>query len=343
MVRPLFIVDADLAPLARQRQDGSRGTGIFRPPDKGMKMGEGKAGRGMTGLNRAILAAALLLLAAAIGYSLWRDGAAPAQETAVPADRIAALEARAAREAGSADAWVQLGAARFDMGDFAGAAAAYDKAAALAPGSAGLWSALGEARVMASARDPMPPAALDAFEKAIALDAKDARARYFLAVKKDIGGDHKGAIEDWFALLADTPQGAPWEADLRRTIEQVGQIHGIDVAARLAATRPRAPDAGNMPMAARAIPGPSRADMEAAARLPKGQQDAMVAAMVEGLEAKLKANPADVDRWIMLMRSRMTLGETAKAARALTDGIAANPAAADRLRAQARLLGVPGA
>ena len=86
---------------------------------------------------------------------------------------------------------------------------------------------------MASPRDPMPPAAAEAFDKAIALNPKDPRARYFMAVKKDIAGDHKGAIDEWFALLADTPQGAPWEADLRRTIEQVGAINKIDVAARL--------------------------------------------------------------------------------------------------------------
>ena len=82
---------------------------------------------------------------------------------------------------------------------------------------------------MASPRDPMPPAAAEAFDKAIALNPKDPRARYFMAVKKDIAGDHKGAIDEWFALLADTPQGAPWEADLRRTIEQVGKIHKIDL------------------------------------------------------------------------------------------------------------------
>ncbi len=307
-------------------------------------MGEVRAtDKKRAGSSLAILVAAFVLLAAAVGTSLWRDAAAPVPAATAPADRLAALEAQAVREAGSADVWMRLGAARFDMGDFPGAAAAYEKAVGLSPESAGPWSALGEARVMASARDPMPPAALEAFEKAVQLDAGDPRARYFLAVKKDIGGDHKGAIEDWFALLADTPQGAPWEADLRRTIEQVGQIHKIDVAARLAATRPRALTAAEMPVAARAIPGPSRAEMEAAAQLPKGQQDAMVAAMVEGLEAKLKANPADIDRWIMLMRSRMTLGERAKAAQALKDGVAANPHAADRLRAQARLLGVPGA
>ncbi|WP_432768457.1 MAG: tetratricopeptide repeat protein [Sphingopyxis sp.] len=303
---------------------------------------------GMSGANRAILIAAFVLLVAAIGYAIWRDSApvsadAPVEGAMAPSDQLAALEARTKSEPDSAEAWTALGAARFDLGDFAGAAAAYEKATALSPESAGLWSALGEARVMASERDPMPAAALAAFEKAIALDAKDPRARYFLAVKKDIGGDHQGAIDDWFALLADTPQGAPWEADLRRTIEQVGKIHAIDVAPRLAATEARPLTADEMPVAARAIPGPSRADMEAASQLPKGQQDAMIAGMVDGLEAKLKANPADVDRWIMLMRSRMTLGETAKAAQALKDGIAANPTAAGRLQAQAQLLGVPGA
>jgi len=305
-------------------------------------------GRGMTGTNRAILIAAFILLAGAVGYAIWRDtGPAAldpaAQASTAPSDQLAELEARTRREPNSADAWTALGAAKFDLSDFAGAAAAYEKGVALSPESAGLWSALGEARVMGSDSDPMPAAALTAFDKAIALDAKDPRARYFLAVKKDIGGDHKGAIEEWFALLSDTPQGAPWEADLRRTIEQVGQIHKIDVGARLASTQARPLTANEMPVAARAIPGPSRADMEAASQLPKGQQDQMIEGMVSGLEAKLKANPADVDRWIMLMRSRMTLGETAKAAQALKDGIAANPAAAGRLKAQAQLLGVPGA
>lgn len=304
--------------------------------------------KGMSTTNRAILIAAFLLLAGAIGYAIWRDSAnnaaAPAPTAAASPDaQLAAIEERTRREPQSADAWMALGAARFDLGDYPGAAAAYEKSVAIAPESAGLWSALGEARVMASPRDPMPPAAAEAFDKAIALNPKDPRARYFMAVKKDIAGDHKGAIDEWFALLADTPQGAPWEADLRRTIEQVGAINKIDVAPRLAATQPRALKADEMPVAARAIPGPSRADMEAASQLPKGQQDAMIAGMVDGLEAKLKANPADVDRWIMLMRSRMTLGETAKAAQALKDALAANPGAAPRLKAQAQMLGVPGA
>ena len=301
---------------------------------------------GISRTNLAILALAAAALAGAIGYSQWPDGDAPtpaAMPNTAPGDSLSALEAAARANPDSVDAWQALGAAMFDLNRFADAAAAFEKAANLAPRTAVLWSALGEARLMASESDPMPPAALAAFRKAATIDPKDPRTRYFLAVKRDIDGDHAGAINDWFALLADTPAGAPWEADLRRTIEQVGQIHKIEVASRLVATKPRALTAAELPVAARAIPGPSRADMEAASQLPKGQQDAMINSMVAGLEDKLKANPANVDGWIMLMRSRMTLGESAKASVALKSAIAANPGAAARLRAQAELLGVPGA
>ena len=149
----------------------------------------------------------------------------------------------------------------------------------------------------------------------------------------------RGVIGDWLALLQETPPGAPWEQDLRRTIEQVGKINGIDVAARLAAVKqparhPLAPTAGG------AIPGPSAAEMRAAATLPPHQQDAMVQTMVASLEVKLAANPGNVDGWIMLMRSRMTLGEAAKASAALKAAVAANPGEAARLRAEAAALGV---
>ena len=121
---------------------------------------------------------------------------------------------------------------------------------------------------MASEHDPMPPAALDAFKRAVALDPKDPRARYFLAVEKDLKGDHQGAIADWLALLKDTPAGAPWDNDLQRTIEQVGKINKIEVAKQIAAAtanRPAAQPAGGM-----AIPGPTQ-DQLAAASVPAAE------------------------------------------------------------------------
>jgi cytochrome c-type biogenesis protein CcmH len=315
----------------------------------GMTMPEGAGTKPGFRLSRGalMLGAAALMLAAAAGYRLWSDGGgAPQTAPTAPItgdDALSALEARVKAEPENPDAWQQLGAARFDAGDFGAAVTAFEKATSLAGDVAGLWSALGEARVMASRDEPMPPAALDAFRRAAQIDPKDPRARYFLAVQQDLTGDHKGAIDAWFALLADTPPGAPWEPDLRRTIEEVGKINGIDVAARLAATKGTPLPPESMPVAAQGIPGPSRADMEAASQLPKGQQDAMISGMVDGLEAKLAADPKQPDRWIMLMRSRMTLGESAKAADALRRATAANPGEAARIRAEARLLGVPGA
>ncbi|WP_041391423.1 TPR domain-containing protein [Sphingobium chlorophenolicum] len=258
---------------------------------------------------------------------------------------IRGLQDRVGANPNDAEGWQRLGWAYFEAGRHADAVRAYRHATKLAPGNATFWSSLGEAAVMASERDPMPKEAADAFDRAISLDPKDPRARYFLAVRKDLAKDHEGAIRDWLALLGDTPPGAPWEADLRRTIEQVGKINRIDVAGRLAAVKPVAPHppmGGGMSVAAAAIPGPSREQMQAASQLPKGQQDAMVEGMVSGLEAKLKANPGNVDGWIMLMRSRMTLGETSKAAAAYAAAKAANPAQAGRIRDEARILGVPG-
>ena len=289
-------------------------------------MGQVKAGA-------VVLGASVLVF---VGVLAWRAlppsppatpvSAPPAAATASPED---ATKARPS----DPDAWKALGLARFDQQDFAGAATALDRATALAPARADLWSALGEARVMASATDPMPPPALAAFRKAIALDPRDPRSRYFLAVQRDLGGDHRGAIADWLALLRDTPPGAPWERDLRRTIAQVGKINKIDVTAQLAAIAPSAPH----PLA-----GPDAAQVRAAAALPPSQQDAMAQGMVASLEGKLKADPSNVDGWIMLMRSRMTLGEPAKASAARAAAIAANPAARARLQSEAVALGVPG-
>ncbi|ANI79576.1 Cytochrome c-type bioproteinis protein CycH [Sphingobium sp. EP60837] len=301
----------------------------------------------------ALIGAAGLALVS-VGYSVRRDRpqekesaasapfAAAGQQPSDPESVIRGLQDRVGATPNDAEGWQMLGWAYFESGRHADAARAYRRAVKLAPDNATFWSSLGEAVVMASERDPMPKEAADAFQKAVKLDPKEPRARYFQAVRKDLAKDHEGAIRDWLALLADTPPGAPWEADLRRTIEQVGKINGVEVKDRLAAVKQAAPHPPIGSVATAAIPGPSREQMQAAAQLPKGQQDAMIENMVSGLEGKLKANPGNIDGWIMLMRSRMTLGETAKAQAAFEAARKANPGQAGRLRDEARVLGVPG-
>lgn len=299
--------------------------------------------------TRIILAAAVLVAMVAMGIAAWKRE--PPARTSAPnvnetltgdaASMISRLEVRLKDNPEDAEGWRALGSAFFRTGKFAESATAYARATQINPQKAEYWSSLGEARVLAGPGD-VPADAKLAFEKAVSLDAKDPRARYFLGVARDIAGDHMGAIDDWLALLADTPAGAPWEADVRRLIIDVGAKERIEVASRLATISP-APSSNGARMANAAIPGPSARDMRAAAQMPKGQQDAMIQGMVDGLDAKLKANPRNAPGWIMLMRSRMSLGETAKAAAAHAGARAAfagDAATLAQIDAAARELGV---
>jgi cytochrome c-type biogenesis protein CcmH len=232
--------------------------------------------------------------------------------------------------------WRVVGWAYAQAGNAGESAAAYHKAAAIEPDNAENWSSLGEALQVPSAT--VVPEAAEAFRKAIGLDPSDPRARYFLAVQKDLAGDHKGAVDDWIAFLKDTPPGAPWEADLRRTIEQSAAKNRIDLAGRM-------PPAGATGTATAGIPGPTPEQLASASSLPPAQQAAMVQQMVARLEGRLKSNPKDEEGWIRLMRSRMALGEAEAAQAALRSGLAAfagDSAAAGRMRSAAAQLGVPG-
>jgi cytochrome c-type biogenesis protein CcmH len=305
-------------------------------------------------LGRWALIAAAVIAVAAVAIAVLRKPAAPAATVAAtpqapettPDQAIAGLEARLKANPNDVEGWQLLGWAFFETGRYAEAATAYRKGADLSPNTAELWSALGEALALSSEKAEVPADAAVVFRKALSLNPKDPRARYFLAVEKDVSGNPRGALDDWFALLADTPAGAPWEADLRRTIDQVATREKIDIAARLAAVKPPPgadpAHAGLPAVATAAIPGPTREQMQAAAALPKGQQDMMVQSMVDGLEAKLKADPGNIQGWIMLMRSRMTLGETARASAAWKSAVAANPAAKPQIDQAARTLGIPG-
>lgn len=318
-------------------------------------MGEKLEGQSGGKAGWVLLGGAALLAVASIGYNIYSSGeeAAPAEVASNGAPTIPELRELAEASSEDAGPWSELGFAHFERGEFADAVEAYERAVEIDETSASLWSALGEARVMAvdaavPDADPLPPSALDAFAKALERDENDPRARYFMAVKKDIDGDHQGAIDGWFSLLEDTPVGAPWEGDVVRTIEQVSAINEIDVGARLsavmAARTPEIaiPGSGDMAgeNASSNVRGPTAQDVANARQMSASDQEAMIAGMVESLEGRLEDDPSNLDGWVMLMRSRMTLGETGKARDALSKAVAANPDNADELRRQAAQLGI---
>lgn len=290
-----------------------------------------------------VLVVAVLLAGGAIA---WRalDGGSEAEAVAAAAEDegpvpIGVLQERAEADPMNAQAWQELGFAHSERGEYEEAARAYRQAIEGDGDSAVLWSALGEMRIYASESDPMPANAVSAFQQAVKLDPADSRARYFLAVKKDLEEDHAGALADWTALLEDTPPGAPWEARLRQTIEEVGKINNINTDTMIANAVTNQP--GAELTAGNAIPGPNEQQINAASAIPAGEQRDMAESMVERLEGRLAGAPENVEGWVMLMRSRMTLGQPDKASKALADAIAANPGDADRLRQEAEILSVP--
>lgn len=157
----------------------------------------------------------------------------------------------------------------------------------------------------------------------LTLDPKDPRARYFLGVAQDLAPraittERSGMAcpAGGYATRRALGTGCP-TANPRRWGKEKSKL---PVGSLPSSVRRQARGAA---IATAAIPGPSRQQMQAAAQPPKGaSKDAMIQSMIDGLEAKLKANPRNVQGWIMLMRSRMSLGEPAKAAAAY---VAAGP------------------
>ena len=261
---------------------------------------------------------------------------------------VATLESRLKANPADPEGWRMLGWSRYSLGQFAGAADAYSHAATLSPNRADLQSALGEALTLA-ANGTVTPAAQAAFDHAVATDPADARAVYFQGVAHDQAGDHAGAVDTWVALLKSAPAGAPWAADVRRTLTQVAGQAGISLTGRLpadtaAATVAPPPLGGTVPTIG-ALPQPSESQTAAVRAMAPDAQQAMIRQMVDGLAARLKANPQDPDGWLRLIRARMVQGDTPAAVAAREAALAAltNPGQRVAITNGAKALGVPGA
>ena len=157
----------------------------------------------------------------------------------------------------------------------------------------------------------MSPEAGAAFERAIALDPGDARARFYSGLAMLQRGEQQGALEAWAALIADAPGDAPWLPDLRRQAAALAEELGLDPAEALPA--PRAATAAGP------ADGPTAEQMRAAEDMPAEEREEMIRGMVAGLAARLERQPDDLEAWRMLARSWGVLGEAEKSADAYAE------------------------
>jgi cytochrome c-type biogenesis protein CcmH len=175
---------------------------------------------------------------------------------------------------------------------------------------------LGEALVFA-ANGVVTAEAKTAFEKAVALDASDVQARYFLGLAAEQDGNRAQAAAIWRALIEGAAPDASWLDFVRRALARVdgGAAPGV------AGGRPR-PDASpsaNPSASPSANSGPTEEQVAASSDLSADQRNVMIRGMVERLSERLHREGSDVEGWLRLVRSYMVLGELDKARVAVAD------------------------
>ena len=152
------------------------------------------------------------------------------------------------------------------------------------------------------------PEAQALFRQALAERPGDPRSRYYLGRVEEQAGNARGALEKWLALEADAAPDAPWRAAVTAEIDRLGKSAGID---------PLSIDPRRAQRGAPAMPQPSREDVERLEKMTPQERLETIRSMVDGLEARLKDAPDDLQGWLRLANARKQLGEFARAAEAL--------------------------
>jgi cytochrome c-type biogenesis protein CcmH len=200
---------------------------------------------------------------------------------------IARVEKHLAGDPNDLKAWTILGPVYGQMGRFEDAANAYVQVMRLSQETAENLTAFGEMTTFANGGIVSSQAAA-AFDRALKLDPKLPKARFFEAIALKQLGKPDAAREKLVSLLKDASPDANW----RKAVEQE------------LASLAKAPTLNDEQMAA----GQS---------MSADDRSKMIRGMVDGLEAKLTENGDDVEGWLRLIRARTVLGEQDKAKTAL--------------------------
>jgi cytochrome c-type biogenesis protein CcmH len=242
-------------------------------------------------------------------------GATPANIAAM----IEKLETRLAAKPDDLDGWVLLARSQMSRGNYAAGADAYKKALALKDNPA-LMTDYAEALVMVS--EAVSPNALKIFTKVRARDPLNPKARFYIGMAKAEAGNLRAALQEWIDLVAISPPGAPWiQAVMERAIRAVKKL-GLKLKdirpspAALALAKEARAKAAAAAASQSAGRGPSRADVEAAAKMTAASRDALIRSMVKRLADRLNKNPNDPAGWEQLAQAYDVLGEPKKAAEA---------------------------
>jgi cytochrome c-type biogenesis protein CcmH len=203
------------------------------------------------------------------------------------ASLVGQVEARLAANPNDGAGWEVIAPVYARLGRFDDAVKARQKALALNGETATREADLGEAET-AAANGIVTATAKATFDRAVARDPKEAKARYFLGLAAEQDGRSNDAATIWRTMLAEAPPGAPWVGFVTQALARVS---GTQVAAT----------------------EPSAADVSASAEMSDDARRDMIRGMVARLAERLHGNGADIEGWLRLVRAYTVLGERAKA------------------------------
>jgi cytochrome c-type biogenesis protein CcmH len=209
------------------------------------------------------------------------------------ASLVSQVEAHLARNPNDGAGWEVLAPVYARLGRLDDAVAARKKALLLNGATAAREADLGEAET-AAANGVVTAEAKAAFERAVARDAHEPKARYYLGLAAEQDGKSDDAAAIWRSLLAEAPAGAQWVGFVREALARIN----------------------NAPVAE---PGPNAANIAAAAAMSDDQRHDMVRGMVARLADRLRADGTDVEGWVRLVRAYVVLGDRDKARNAAAE------------------------
>ena len=237
-------------------------------------------------------------------------------------DLVAKVEAALRANPDDGKGWDVIAPVYMAQARYADAASAYATAMRLLGESAARLQGFADARIRAD-NGVIAEDAKKALERVRALAPERQEARVWLALAKEQDGDVKAAIADYRAVLAESAADAPW----RKMLEE-----------RIAALENPAP-------AQSEAKGPGAADVAAFEAMTPEQRQTKINSMVDGLAAKLKAQPKDRDGWQRLIRAYTALGrrdDAMKAAQEARAGLAGDAAEMQQFEAWMKQVGLSG-
>ncbi len=212
-------------------------------------------------------------------------------------DAAARLAQKLQADPANAGGWVLYARTESMLGDWQKAADAYKRAIDLGQKDADVLAGYGEMQVMA-ADGIVSPAAHDTFAAALAADAGNGVARYYLALADSQAGDGHKAVAEWLELAAGLPEDSPMREAIAGRIAEAAKNGGFDAPPMPKGLPPEA-----------ASDGPTPEQMQAAASMAPAERAKMISGMIEQLATRLKAEPNDLDGWLRLGRAYAVQGK----------------------------------